>query len=97
MSFLDIPESAIEKVVAPPDGWDAEDTLPAAQAVGNAWCDEQRSSAMLVPSAVTSGECNLMVNSHHPAWRWDWVTSGPDPFAFDARLARLMRGTIGGK
>lgn len=88
---LDIPQSAIEKVEAPPREWDAEDLLPAAQAVGNAWCDEERSPALLVPSAVTPGECNLLVNSHHPDWRWDWVTAGPSPFAFDARLAKLMR------
>ena len=88
---LDIPESAIERVPTPPADWDAEDSSPAAQAVGNAWCDEEKSPALLVPSAVTPGEHNLIVNSHHPDWRWDWVVSGPQAFAFDARLAELMK------
>lgn len=89
---LDIPESAIEEAPAPPTDWDAEDLSPVAQAVGNAWCDEQRSPVLRVPSAVTPGEHNLMVNSDHPAWRWGWVVSGPQVFAFDARLAALMKG-----
>jgi len=92
---LEVPESAIERGPAPPEGWDAEDPCPAAQAVGNAWCDDERSPALLVPSAVTPGEHNLMVNSHHRDWRWDWVISGPQVFAFDARLAELRRRSTG--
>lgn len=88
---LDIPESVIEQAPEPPQGWDAEDLSAAAQAVGNAWCDEERSPALQVPSAVTPGEHNLVLNSQHPDWRWDWVVSGPQPFAFDARLAELMK------
>ncbi len=88
---LSIPERAIEIAPEPPEGWDAEDPSPAAQTVGDAWCDDQRSPALLVPSAVTPGEHNIMVNSRHPEWRWDWVISGPQPFAFDVRLAELMK------
>jgi RES domain-containing protein len=87
---LDIPQSAINTVAELPDGWDAEDPLTAAQTVGNTWCDSEESPALLVPSAVTPGEHNLMLNSHHPDWRWQWVISGPQAFAFDARLAELM-------
>ena len=92
---LDLPESAIEIAPQPPEGWDAEDPSPAAQAVGDAWCDDQRSPALLVPSAVTPGEHNIMVNSRHPDWRWDWVISGPQSFAFDVRLAELMKQSKG--
>jgi RES domain-containing protein len=88
---LDIPETAIDRVHHLPESWDAEDPLPAAQAIGDAWCDDEKSPALLVSSAVTPGEHNLMVNSHHPDWKWEWVTSGPQAFAFDARLAELMR------
>jgi len=88
---LDVPESQIQKVSTFPDDWDAEDPLPAAQAIGNDWCDEAQSPALWVPSAVTPGEHNLMVNSHHPDWQWGWVTSGPEPFAFDLRLAEMMK------
>lgn len=58
--------------------------------MGDSWCDERGSPALLVPSAVTPGEYNLVINSRHPDWRWKWVISGPVNFAFDARLAELM-------
>lgn len=88
---LDIPEAAIEAALVPPADWDAEDPSPAAQAVGNAWCDGERSPALRVPSAVTPGEHNLLLNARHPDWQWDWVIGGPVVFAFDARLAELMK------
>jgi RES domain-containing protein len=88
---LDMPESAIARVPTPPEGWDSEDPSPAAQAIGNVWCDEERSPALLVPSAVTPGEHNLIVNSHHTDWRWEWVVSGPQGFAFNVRLAEIMQ------
>lgn len=49
---LDVPESAIETVTAPPARWADEDPSPDAQAIGNAWCDEQRSPALRVPSSL---------------------------------------------
>jgi RES domain-containing protein len=88
---LDIPDSAIECVFAPPKGWDSEALSPAAQAMGNAWCDQGKTPVLLVPSAVTPGEHNIIVNSRHPGWAWDWVISGPQTFAFDARLAESLR------
>lgn len=92
---LEVPDAAIAPVVSVPPGWDSQDLLPAAQAIGNAWCDRKTSPALLVPSAVTPGEQNLMVNTHHPDWRWSWVISGPKAFAFDSRLIDLVkrRGT----
>jgi len=87
---IEVPDTAIESAPAPPDGWDGEEPLAAAQVIGDSWCDERRSPALLVPSAVTSGEYNLIVNSRHPDWQWNWVISGPTKFAFDARLAGLV-------
>jgi RES domain-containing protein len=87
---IDVPEAAIESAPVPPDGWDGDEPAPAAQAIGDSWCDERRSPTLLVPSAVTPGEYNLIVKSRHPDWQWKWVISGPVRFAFDARLAELM-------
>lgn len=87
---LDVPDAAIESAPAPPHGWDGDEPVPRAQAIGDGWFDERRSPALLVPSAVTPGECNLIINSRHPDWQWTWVASGPMRFAFDARLAELM-------
>jgi len=88
---LDIPDSAIEIGPPPPEDWDAEDLSPAAQAIGNVWCDQEKSPALVVPSAVTPGEHNLILNARHRHWQWDWVVLGPQVFEFDARLADLMR------
>jgi RES domain-containing protein len=89
--LIDVPDEHIETVLTIPPGWDGDDLLPAAQAIGNGWCDQAKSPALQVRSAVTPGEHNLMLNSRHSAWDWKWVRSGPDVFEFDARLAALMR------
>lgn len=85
---LDVPDSLIE-VADIPAGWDGEEPLVAAQSIGNTWCDQHRSPALQVPSAVTPGELNLLLNSRHPSWSWSWV-SGPKQFSFDSRLTELM-------
>jgi RES domain-containing protein len=87
---LDVPDSVIVNPPMFPHAWDGDDLVPAAQAIGDSWCDELRSPALLVPGAVTPGECNLIINSRHPDWQWKWVISGQVKFAFDARLAELM-------
>ena len=86
---VEIPDSVIGLCADLPKGWDGPALLPAAQRIGNRWCDEQRSAALKVPSAVTRGESNLMVNSKHPAWSWDWVVHRT-PFAFDRRLQEMV-------
>ncbi|MDB6168085.1 MAG: hypothetical protein JWM88_949 [Verrucomicrobia bacterium] len=88
---LEVPDGAIQRVGVPPKGWDGEDPLPAAQAIGNRWCDRRESPALLVPSAVTRGEHNLLLNPRHADWKWSWVVAGPAPFAFDARLLEAIR------
>lgn len=87
---VEVPDSAVAPLRQPPKGWDGVEPLPAAQALGNAWCDGADSPGLLVPSAVTPGERNLMLNTRHPKWKWDWVIAGPTPFAFDPRLLELM-------
>lgn len=88
---VDIPDKYVDEVLSPPRAWSSVDLHPGAQAIGNRWCDSLRSPALQVPSAVTQGEHNVMLNSHHPAWDWKWVTSPAEPFNFDARLLGLMK------
>lgn len=86
----EIPDDAIIELASVPSGWDGIDPLPAAQAAGNAWCDQRVSPALRVPSVVTRGESNLLLNARHPRWRWGWV-SAPVPFDFDIRLRELLK------
>jgi RES domain-containing protein len=88
---VDVPNEHIDSVLAPPRGWDRNDLLRAAQAIGNSWCDKASSPALQVPSAVTPGEHNLMLNSRHSEWDWKWVVAAAIPFEFDARLAELLK------
>jgi len=91
--ILEVPDSLIEVCPQLPRGWDGPDLSPAAQKIGNRWCDERLSPAMKVPSAVTRGESNLMLNSKHPAWKWGWVLRRTS-FAFDGRLREIVETAI---
>jgi RES domain-containing protein len=87
---VDVPDEHVDTVLSLPRGWDGPDLLAAAQAAGNRWCDKAASPALQVPSAVTPGEHNLMLNSRHPMWDWKWVSAATS-FYFDARLAELLK------
>jgi RES domain-containing protein len=89
----DIPDEHIETVLSFPKGWNGPDLLPEAQHMGDAWCDAGRSPVLQVPSAVTPGEHNLIINSHHPKWDWKWV-SGPEDFVLDRRLVALVKKSV---
>ena len=86
---VEVPDSLIEVCTEVPKGWDEPNISPAAQKLGNRWCDEQLSPALKMPSVVTRGESNLLLNSKHPAWKWGWVVQRT-PFAFDERLQEIM-------
>jgi RES domain-containing protein len=53
---LSIPDELVTDLPSRPAGWDGADLLPAAQALGNEWCDRQTSPALRVPSAISEGE-----------------------------------------
>jgi Uncharacterized conserved protein len=93
---VEVPDPLIVVCTDFPRDWDAPDLSPAAQKIGNRWCDERLSPAMKVPSAVTRGECNLLLNSKHPAWKWDWIIRRT-PFAFDRRLREIAEAARVGK
>ncbi len=88
---LELPESALRAIDPKrvPAGWDDVDLLPVAQALGDEWYDATASPALRVPSAVTPGEFNFLLNARHPGWDWRWV-SDPVPVRLDARLEELV-------
>jgi len=87
---IEVPDALIATLGREPAGWNGADLLPAAQALGDQWYDGGRTPALRVPSAVTPGELNLIVNAHHAAWDWKWVVSGPVAYRFDPRLVELL-------
>ncbi|MBL8292844.1 MAG: RES domain-containing protein [Bryobacterales bacterium] len=65
---IEIPAGATVEEVKLEDlpGWDSENRT-ASQRYGDAWYDEARSLALLVPSLVAPGlERNILINQRHP-------------------------------
>lgn len=65
---LEIPADAVEyldpaKLAA---GWSADETNSASQSVGDAWLRSMRTAVLAVPSVVTPGEWNFLLNPIHP-------------------------------
>ena len=81
----DVPDSAVEAF--DPDahpGWDEPDSL-AARRFGSDWWRQRRSAALLVPSAVTKIDFNLVINPEHPEFAQ--VAVGDErPVQWDRRL-----------
>jgi RES domain-containing protein len=81
---VEVPDALIHEALALPPRWHVR--LEVSRAVGDAWLAERRSPALLVPSAVTPGERNVLLNPAHPEFSFEWVVTGPVPYRFDARL-----------
>ena len=64
-------------------------SFESARAFGDRWYDERRTPVLIVPSAVTLVERNVLINQEHP----DFVrirASRPSPVRWDARLWRRL-------
>jgi hypothetical protein len=64
---IEIPENLIE-VVDPnhlSSGWDSLTPQAASQSVGDVWVKEGRSAVLAVPSIVSQGELNYLLNPSH--------------------------------
>jgi RES domain-containing protein len=64
--------------------WDAPDQR-ASRTFGDQWYDEQRSTILVVPSAVVRMERNIVINQQHPGFRKLRATK-PKPVVWDQRL-----------
>lgn len=64
---LELPEDAVERIdpVTLPDAWHADGANSASQSVGDAWLRSMRSPVLAVPSVVTPGEWNYLLNPAH--------------------------------
>ena len=85
----EIPDEAILKPSSYPAHW--RTTLSITQDFGDHWLEARTSPALLVPTMITPGEWNVLLNPAHPEFSLGWVTDGPRAYAFDARLLHSRR------
>jgi RES domain-containing protein len=70
-----------------PPGWCADETTGATQAIGDAWVRSRRTAVLAVPSVVTPGEKNYLLNAAHPRIS-EIRIAAPQSFRPDPRLAK---------
>ena len=85
----DIPEAFILKPNSYPARWKSR--MAVSRSFGDAWLEAKTSPAILVPTVITPGEWNVLLNPLHPQFSMKWVTTGPDAHTFDARLLSVKK------
>jgi len=86
---VEIPDElaeALDESKLPP-GWCADETTAATQVIGDQWIHSQRSAVLAVPSVVTPGEWNYLLNPAHPGFAGIRIAA-PQAFRPDPRLAK---------
>jgi len=86
---MEIPDELIEVLdqAKLPSGWCADETIGATQVIGDAWVRSQRTAVLGVPSVVTPGERNYLLNPAHPEFSKIRIAA-PQAFRPDPRLAK---------
>jgi RES domain-containing protein len=67
------------------EGWDAVPPGQFTQEIGTRWVAERRSCILQVPSVVSPGDVNFLLNSQHPEFA-KLKIGEPVVFRFDPRL-----------
>src|SRR5882762_2914766 len=62
------------------------------RAFGDAWLKTNNFPALRVPTVITPGEWNVLLNPLHPQFSLKWVVAGPNAYTFDARLLPVKKG-----
>jgi RES domain-containing protein len=83
---LTIPAATSRKALEPGDlpGWDDYPYGPS-RAYGDAWYDRVDSAVLVVPSALSPFEPNVLINQRHPEFE-NISASNPAPAVLDSRL-----------
>ncbi|WP_368563855.1 RES family NAD+ phosphorylase [Pseudoxanthomonas sp. UTMC 1351] len=85
LATAQLPASSIQHLSDPPPKWEERPYRKEVQAVGDTWLQQRESLALKVPSAVCSGECNLLINPAHRDFALLAVVSVKS-FSLDSRL-----------
>jgi RES domain-containing protein len=86
---MEIPDHLILTPKSFPLRWKSR--IAVSRAFGDAWLKTNNLPALRVPTAITPGEWNVLVNPLHPQFSLKWVASGPDAYTFDARLLPVKK------
>ncbi len=82
-------EASVEELAVDdlPRGWRSYPAPTKLQDIGTQWIHEQRSFALIVPSAVNPEEANILLNPVHPDAA-SVVKARSKPFQFDPRMRK---------
>jgi RES domain-containing protein len=77
----------IESVNKPslPSNWANDPPNSSTRNIGDAWVQELRSAVLKIPSVVTTGEYNYMLNPTHPDFSKIKINT-PVPYLYDSRM-----------
>lgn len=90
MITIHIPESvAIKKISSHklPDGWHTFPHSTHTQQIGDAFVRSNTHAVLQIPSVVTQGDFNFLINPMHPDFKKIKIQT-VEPFPFDARLLK---------
>lgn len=68
-----------------PPNWDIHPASGVTQAKGDAWLASNASAVLILPSVVTPGEANILLNPEHGDFQYLRISNAA-PFSFDPRL-----------
>lgn len=86
---VEIPDDMILVPRSYPTRWATD--YKVSRAFGDSWLKAAEKVALRVPSVITPGEWNYLLNPVHPNYSLKWIISGPTAFTFDARLLNVHR------
>ena len=80
----EIPEKFILMPPSYPARWQTEYRI--SRAFGDAWLKASEQPVLRVPSLITPGEWNFLLNPLQRDFSLKWVIAGPSTYTFDHRL-----------
>jgi RES domain-containing protein len=86
---MEIPDHLILTPKPLPARWRSR--IAVSRAFGDAWLKTNNLPALRVPTVITPGEWNVLVNPLHPQFSLKWIVTGPDAYTFDARLLPVKK------
>lgn len=89
--ILEVPDELILMPTSFPTRWRTDYSV--SRGFGDAWLKQGNKPVLRVPSVVTPGEWNFLLNPLHRDFSLKWVVAGPSVYRFDARLVDVSRST----